>query len=736
MIPYRLERKLGEGGMGEVYLAFDESLNRYVAIKRIRADKENDPDAKRRFLDEATTCSKLTHPAIIPIFTVHKEDPIYFAMPYIEGKMLKEILTSDHPLATIPSLLNIFLQICHACQYVHAKGIVHRDLKPSNIMIGANGEVTILDWGLAESIQQDAEKKHKIAGSIPYMAPELVSGMPTTYQSEVYSLGLILYEMLTFRFPFHRGSVEKHHESQMKELCVDPARVAPFRNIPPILSKITLKCLACAPQDRYQSVDELARDLKAYLYQETNWIEVKPPICVKNFKFVDYEKVDGITKRFQDGKLYSIDYSWLPEIASSVEPEEGSLFVRGKDLHPGLLDAADTLFTLKHYHDARFEYERIAKEYPFTPDGMQGRFMANLTAFMLHEAAPFQDIENPLDCLAKAIISEIESAHWIEYAFHHYPKHPLLEKVSYWLMTKLEELTGNDRYPFFLLAFRYLHVESQPVRTDALLSSFIEEIEEHFLFPDPVSASEDAAVRLAFWCNKPHIIEEIIEEMLQLERSPVFIIEEGFYALMAMGKWDVVQEKADRLSKIFLDPQMIAKLSWIQEILHFHKSGKINHELFKELPKGLTGEQLRPILFLLEEAILHKKSSTIKEIVEMALPSLSPSQENLLKNYQIWALLIDNDKAGASQLLSIYSQKELNETPMLGFYYGICHLSEKKWGKYIELFEKDTKKRLETAFFCQRRTIHLQAALLYHCFGQDEKSHQSYLLASLALAGD
>lgn len=732
MIPYRLERKLGEGGMGEVYLAFDESLNRYVALKRIRSDKENDPDAKKRFLNEATTCSKLTHPAIIPVYTVHKEDPVYFTMPYIEGKMLKEILTSDHPLAAIPSLLNIFLQICHACQYVHAKGIVHRDLKPSNIMIGANGEVTILDWGLAETLQKEAEKQHKIAGSIPYMAPELVSGMPTTYQSEVYSLGLILYEMLTLRFPFHRGSLEKHHESQSNELLVDPARVAPFRNIAPILSKIALKCLAYAPQDRYQSIDELARDIKTYLYQETNWIEVKPPICVKNFKVLDYEKVDGIIKRFKDGKLYSIDYSWLPEIASSIEPEEGPLFVRGKDLHPGLLDAADTLFTLKHYHNARFEYERIAKEYPFTPDGMQGRFMANLTTFMLHEPAPFQDVENPLDCLGKAIISEKESAQWIEYAFHHYPKHPLLEKVSYWLMTKLEELTGNDRYPFFLLAFHYLEAESLPERTGELLSSFFGDIEEHFLFPDPISGSVDAALRLAFWCKKPHIIEEIIEEMLQLEKSPAFIIEEGFYALMAMGKWDVVQEKADRLSKIVLDPQAIAKLSWIQEILHFHKSGKINYELFKELPKALTREQLRPILFLLEEAILHKKSSIMKEIVELVLPSVSPSIENLLKNYQIWALLIENDKAGALELLSKYSQMEIEENPMLAFYYGICRLPEEKWGQYIELFEKDIKKRLETAFFCQKRGILLQAALLYTCFGQEEKSHQYYLLAALA----
>lgn len=279
--PYQCVKLIGEGGMGQVYLAYDTVAKKHVALKRLQAEDQAKERARLQFLKEAEYTSKLCHPAIIPIYSIVQEgDVTYYTMPFIEGRTLKELLKTTHeqgdPQGSVPSLCHIFLHICQAVAYAHSKGFMHRDLKPSNIMIGSYGQLVILDWGLVMLAPKEDEKKKqdRVVGTMPYMAPELICGESPSYQAEVYSLGITFYKMLTLRHPFHRSNAEQYAKNFEKEVLVDPAVVAPFRNIPPILSHIVSRCLAVMPENRYQTVEELIGDLETYLEGRDSWIKI------------------------------------------------------------------------------------------------------------------------------------------------------------------------------------------------------------------------------------------------------------------------------------------------------------------------------------------------------------------------------------------------------------------------------------------------------------------------------
>ena len=159
--PYGIVQSLGKGGMGEVYLAKDPMCGRHVALKRIRPELRLNKTIQNRFLREAQVASALSHPSIVPILAIQTIPPdVYYTMPYVEGVTLRQILRANreqggHPvIKSIPSLARIFLQVCEAVAYTHSKGILHRDLKPENIIVGKYGEVMILDWGIADCIDQ------------------------------------------------------------------------------------------------------------------------------------------------------------------------------------------------------------------------------------------------------------------------------------------------------------------------------------------------------------------------------------------------------------------------------------------------------------------------------------------------------------------------------------------------------------------------------------------------------
>lgn len=305
--PYQVLKSIGKGGMGEVFLAYDTSCGRRLALKKIRPDLLQHKQLHNRFIKEARITSQLTHPAIIPIYAIHSEtEETYYTMPYVEGKTLKQLLRTakkqetegkkmNHIAESIPALIRIFLSICQAVAYSHSKHVLHRDLKPENIIIGQYGQIIILDWGLAKvlrdtivekevseeiEIQEEFHTLHhlthvgKVVGTVAYMAPERAMGQPANFQTDIYSLGVILFQMLTLVHPFQRESLKEFRKKMKSEKVMDPSEIAPYRDVPKSLSRVVLKCLAPLPENRYQTVDDLIHDLENYIEGRSEWFQI------------------------------------------------------------------------------------------------------------------------------------------------------------------------------------------------------------------------------------------------------------------------------------------------------------------------------------------------------------------------------------------------------------------------------------------------------------------------------
>ncbi len=329
---YPIIRSLGKGGMGEVYLAFDPICERKIAIKCIRSDLLKYKNVTERFLNEAKIASQLSHPSIIPIYSIHVGDEkMYYIMPYVEGETLKQIVRETHfrqkegrephPIGhSIQALLRVFLHVCHAIAYAHSKGFLHRDLKPENIIVGKFGEVLVLDWGLAEKIIHPIEEaememgleRHpsltrigKIVGTLSYMPPERIKGKKADLQTDIYALGVILYQILSLRLPFKRKTIKESEQKIDFEVYVDPVQLAPTRDIPKALSLITEKVLHPNPEERYQSVSALIHDIEKYLEGRPDWtIEASLDINkVEDFTFQETVLLNPHTAITQLGPL-------------------------------------------------------------------------------------------------------------------------------------------------------------------------------------------------------------------------------------------------------------------------------------------------------------------------------------------------------------------------------------------------------------------------------------------------
>ena len=292
--PYAIVNSLGKGGMGEVYLAKDPICGRQVALKRIRPELRANKTIQSRFLREAQVASVLSHPSIVPILHIQSSLPdIYYTMPFVEGDTLRQILRNNREQQgpsmgrSIPSLARIFLQICEAVAYTHSKGILHRDLKPENIIVGKYGEVMILDWGIADFIDQigkeeplpeqkisgeDLTRPGKITGTLAYMAPERLTGKASSVQTDLYALGVILYQMLTLQLPFQRKTIAAFRKQVHNEQLIDPIERAPYRDIPHQLSAVCYRCLARSEEERYGSVAELINEIKSFVEGRPEWI--------------------------------------------------------------------------------------------------------------------------------------------------------------------------------------------------------------------------------------------------------------------------------------------------------------------------------------------------------------------------------------------------------------------------------------------------------------------------------
>lgn len=261
---YEILEKIGEGGMATVYKAKCNILKRYVAVKVLREEFTTDEEFIRRFNTEAQAAASLTHPNIVSIFDVGHEDNIYYiVMELVQGKTLKEIINEDGVLPWKWSV-NIAIQVASALETAHKNNIVHRDIKPHNIIITEDGIAKVTDFGIAKAVSNSTITAFGTTiGSVHYFSPEHARGGYTDAKSDIYSLGVVMYEMLTGRVPFDADTPVSIALKHMQEKPVEPMKLNP--SIPFAINKIIMKAMEKEPSLRYQNATEMLKDLSMAL---------------------------------------------------------------------------------------------------------------------------------------------------------------------------------------------------------------------------------------------------------------------------------------------------------------------------------------------------------------------------------------------------------------------------------------------------------------------------------------
>ena len=272
---YEIVKSIGEGGMANVYLAIDLILDRKVAVKVLRGDLANDEKFIRRFQREAKSVSDLSHPNIVEVYDVGEEDGQYYiVMEYIEGKTLKQLINKRGAL-TLPEVIDIMTQLTDGLAHAHEAYIIHRDIKPQNIMILDNGLVKITDFGIAMATNAtQLTQTNSVMGSVHYLPPEQASGKGSTIKSDIYSLGILMYELITGSVPFKVDNAVEIALKHMKEKIPSVRKQNPL--IPQSVENIILKATAKNPRNRYDSVREMHDDLVTALERDNEKKYVYP----------------------------------------------------------------------------------------------------------------------------------------------------------------------------------------------------------------------------------------------------------------------------------------------------------------------------------------------------------------------------------------------------------------------------------------------------------------------------
>ena len=280
---YEILEKTGVGGMATVYTAKDLVLNRHVAVKVLKEEFTTDEEFVKRFNTEALAAASLSHANIVSIYDVGNEDNIYYiVMELVRGKTLKQIITENGPISW-KWATNIAIQIASALEVAHKNNIVHRDIKPHNIIITEDGVAKVTDFGIAKAVSNSTITAFGTTiGSVHYFSPEQAKGGYTDAKSDIYSLGVVMYEMLTGQVPFDADTSVSVALMHMQEKPVPPIEIN--KNIPTALNDIILKAMQKEPMARYQTAAEMISDLRRAL---------KEP----NGEFVEEEMNDGLTRR-------------------------------------------------------------------------------------------------------------------------------------------------------------------------------------------------------------------------------------------------------------------------------------------------------------------------------------------------------------------------------------------------------------------------------------------------------
>ncbi len=262
---YELRHLLGRGGMAHVYRAYDRVLERPVAVKVLRAEYARDPHFRERFRQEATAVARLSHPNIVTVYDFgYDGDQLFIVMEYVPGQTLRHVLDERGPLSTQEALA-LMVQACAGLGYAHRAGLVHCDVKPQNLLVTPDGRLKVTDFGIARAraSARAQEQAHVVWGSPQYFSPEQAAGKPPLPASDVYALGVVLYEMLTRRLPFLSDDPEELARMHREAPPVPPSVFAP--DIPERLEKVILKVLSKEPSARYRTADQLGRVLLTFL---------------------------------------------------------------------------------------------------------------------------------------------------------------------------------------------------------------------------------------------------------------------------------------------------------------------------------------------------------------------------------------------------------------------------------------------------------------------------------------
>lgn len=280
---YRLQRQIGSGGMAGVYLARDERLGRDVAVKLTDPARDVGGQSAARIEQEARRVARLNHPNIVQVHDVGTtDDDAYIVMELVQGLGLDEVIREDGPLSEAEAA-RIAREVCHGLAAAHAAGVVHQDIKPSNLLVDGDGRVRIADFGVARAHDGDTLTAEQPFGSAPYVSPEQVEGRRTDHRSDLYSLGVVLYEMLTGRRPFRGDSMAS---TVMQRLHQDPEPPSRWADVSPEVEKVVLRALARDPDDRFHDAEAMSAALRSAVPEDggagegdrTVPLPVRPPL--------------------------------------------------------------------------------------------------------------------------------------------------------------------------------------------------------------------------------------------------------------------------------------------------------------------------------------------------------------------------------------------------------------------------------------------------------------------------
>ena len=260
---YEIHQRLARGGMAQVYLARDRSLDRPVAIKELVPEFATDPSFVERFRREAQAAANLAHPNIVGVYDWGTQDGTYFiVMEYIDGPSLSQVIRRDGPLHPRRAM-ELASEVAGALGFAHSRGVVHRDVKPGNVLLTGSGQSKVTDFGIARALSspdEDLTQAGSVMGTATYFSPEQAQGQPVDPRSDLYSLGVVLYEMVTGRAPFTGDSPLAIAYKHVQDQPAPPSSIIP--DLPVGVDAIVMKLLSKRPDDRYASAEDLRADIR------------------------------------------------------------------------------------------------------------------------------------------------------------------------------------------------------------------------------------------------------------------------------------------------------------------------------------------------------------------------------------------------------------------------------------------------------------------------------------------